>query len=178
MELRRMNRTDGALLAGRLLLSASLLPPAVAHLSNISGLAARISAEGILYAEVIATAVALTETVGPLSVVIGLAPRLSAGALLTTSLAMSLILHRFWDIEGAARQLEQTLFVAQLGTTAALLLYLVTGPGAWSWQGWRSKDGQKRKPTPKKKPSRPRTTPPRPVSPRPAATDDELADAA
>ena len=170
--------TNGALLTGRLILAAAFLPPAIAHLSNISGLAVRISVKGIPYGDVIAAAVALTETVAPLAIVIGLIPRLSASTLLIASLVTTGILHPFWELEGAARQIEQTLFIGQLGTVAALLFYLVTGPGAWSWQGWRRGNGPKRKPVAKTKQSRPRVARPRPTTSRSAPADEDLADAA
>ncbi|MFC4173683.1 DoxX family protein [Microvirga sp. GCM10011540] len=170
-----MNMTNGILLAGRLLVAASFAPPAVAHMSNISGFAARISAKSIPYGDIMAATIALTEVVGPLAIVIGLAPRLSASALVAASVIATGIMHRFWELEGAARQMEQSLFIAQLGTIAALLLYLVTGPGAWSLQGWWHGNAPKRKPPAKKRASRPRTSRPGPSRPSPA--DEELADA-
>lgn len=87
-----MIMTNGILLTARLILAATFLPSAVAHLSNISGLAAKISAMGFPYGEVIAAAVTLTEAVAPLAVVIGLVPRLSACTLLIASLVTTGIL--------------------------------------------------------------------------------------
>jgi len=173
-----MIMTNGILLTARLILAATFLPSAVAHLSNISGLAAKISAMGFLYGEVIAAAVTLTEAVAPLAVVIGLVPRLSACTLLIASLVTTGILHRFWELEGAARQIEQTQFIAQLGIIAALLFYLLTGPGAWSWHGWWSGNRSMGKPVTKKKPPRSRMARSRPTTSRSAPVDQDLADAA
>jgi uncharacterized membrane protein YphA (DoxX/SURF4 family) len=174
-----MTMTNGILLSGRVLLAAAFLPPAVARLSNISGFAVSLSAKGLPYGEVIAAAVTLAETVGPLALIVGVAPRLSACALIAATVITTGTLHRFWEVGGAARQAEQTLFIAQFGIIGALLLYLVTGPGAWSWQAWWRTDPKKPKPAAKsKKPPRPRAARPRPVPSRPSPPDEELADAA
>jgi putative oxidoreductase len=174
-----MTMTNGILLSGRVLLAAAFLPQAVARLSNISGFAVSLSAKGVPYDEVIAAAVTLVETVGPLALIVGVAPRLSACALITATVITMGTLHRFWDLAGAARQAEQTLFLAQFGIIAGLLLYLVTGPGAWSWQAWWRADPKKPKPAARnRKPSRPRAARPRPAPSRPSAADEDLADAA
>jgi uncharacterized membrane protein YphA (DoxX/SURF4 family) len=174
-----MTITNGILLSGRVLLAAGFLPPAVAQLSNISGFAVSLSAKGLPYGEVIAAAVTLAETAGPLALIVGVAPRLSACALIAATVITTGTLHRFWDLAGAARHAEQTLFIAQFGIIAALLLYLVTGPGAWSWQAWWRGEGKKPKPAAKnKKPPRARAARPRPVSSRPSPADEEMADAA
>jgi uncharacterized membrane protein YphA (DoxX/SURF4 family) len=146
-----MTMTNAILLSGRVLLAAAFLPPAVARLSNVSGFAVSLSAKGLPYGEVIAAAVTLAETVGPLALIVGIAPRLSASALIAATAITTGTLHRFWDLAGTARQAEQMLFLAQFGIIAALLLYLVTGPGAWSWQAWWRADAKKPKPAAKNK---------------------------
>jgi putative oxidoreductase len=174
-----MTMTNAILLSGRVLLAAAFLPPAVARLSNISGFAVSLSGRGLPYGEVIAAAVTLAEIVGPLALIVGIAPRLSACALIVATVISTGTLHRFWELAGTAHQAEQTLFLAQLGIIAALLLYLITGPGAWSWQAWWRADAKKPKPAARnKKPSRPRAARPRPVPSRPSPADEDLADAA
>jgi putative oxidoreductase len=173
-----MTMTNAILLSSRVLLATCFLPQAVARLSNISGFAVSLSAQGVPYGEVIAAAVTLAETVGPLALIAGFAPRLSACAMIAATVITTGTLHRFWDLAGAARQAEQTLFLAQFGIIAALLLYLVTGPGAWSWQAWWRADAKKPNPSAKKKPQRPRAARPRPVPSRPSPADEKWADAA
>jgi hypothetical protein len=48
------------------------------------------------------------------------------------------MLHAFWQFTGPAFVTERTLMLADLGLAAGYLLYAMTGPGAWSWEGWRS----------------------------------------
>jgi putative oxidoreductase len=177
---RAMTMTNGILLSGRMLLATWFLPQAFARLSNISGFAVSLSAKGVPYGEVVAAAVTLAGIVGPLALIVGIAPRLSASALIAATVITTGTLHRFWELAGAAaRQAEQTLFLAQFGIIAALLLYLVTGPGAWSWQAWWRADPKKPKPAARnRKPSRPRAARPRPAPSRPSPSHEDLADAA
>lgn len=175
--------TNGVLLAGRLLLAASLLPPAIPRALNISGFAATLTMKGVPYGDVAATLIVLSLVFGPLALVLGLAPRLTAATLIGATLVGMGTLHRFWDYGGLTRQVEQDIFLGQLGILAGLLLYALAGPGAWSWQAWwRSLGTQARPASKRKKPAgsgtpKPRAPKPRPAPARPAA-DDDLADAA
>ncbi len=171
---------NGILLLSRLLLAGCFLPGAIGRLSNISGLAAALTLKGMPYGDVVATMVVLAEVFGPLALIFGFAPRLSASVLIGALVVTTGTLHRFWDYGGLNRQAEQAVFLSHLGVLAGLLLYGLTGPGAWSWQGWWRGLNGKAKPAKgrKKQPSRPRTPKPRPAPARPVADEDELADAA
>jgi uncharacterized membrane protein YphA (DoxX/SURF4 family) len=170
--------TNGVLLAGRVLMAACFLPPAIAHLSNISGFAATLSAKGLPYANVVSALVVLAELFGPLALIGGFAPRLSGSILVAATAVTTLAQHRFWEFTGAARHAEQAIFMANLGIAAGLMFYLVSGPGALSWQSWWSGEARSRKPAARKKVSRPRSSKPRPAQAKPAPAEDEFAEAA
>jgi putative oxidoreductase len=129
-----MNGSNGALLVARILLASSVNPLAATHVSNVSGLAA--SLEVVPFAALVAAAVTVAEAVGPALLLLGVASRLTASVLMTAVLITTRALHRYWDKSGAARNLEQTIFMAQLGIAAALLLYFLNGPGRWSSRTW------------------------------------------
>jgi uncharacterized membrane protein YphA (DoxX/SURF4 family) len=170
--------TNGTLLAGRVLLAACFVPTAYAHMSNISGFAVSMRAQGLPYADALAALVVLAEAFGPLALLVGFAPRISAGALVVAIVTTTGALHRFWEFGGAARQMEQTFFISQLGLLAALLFYFTAGPGAWSWQAWWRGAAVKSKPAARKKPSRPRTPRARPAPAKSEPAEDDWADAA
>jgi len=171
--------TNGILLLGRLLLAFCFLPPAIGRLANISGFAAALAMKGIPYADIVATSIAVAEIVAPLALILGLAPRTSASALIVALAVTTGAFHRFWEYGGLNRQAEEALFLANLGILSGLLFYLITGPGAWSWQGWWRGMGS-RKPAKKKRQSRPRTAKPRPkpAPVQPQDDEDEFANAA
>ena len=164
--------TNGVLLAGRLILAASLLPEAVARATNVSGFGLQLWMKGMPYPTAVASAVVVAELIGPIALVLGLAPRLTASALITTTVITTGILHRFWDLAGVARQAEQALFLAHAGLVAGLLFYAVAGPGAWSFKALWSRGAAKPKAAAKKKPRV------RPTAARQAKAQDELAGAA
>jgi len=172
------NIRNGILLAGRVLLASCFIPSAIIRASNISGFAASLSAAGLPYTDALAALIVLVEVFGPLAVILGLAPRSSACALLGVSVVTTGVLHRFWEVPGVARHLQQAVFMSQIGIISALLLYIVTGPGAWSWHDWWKGAGEKRKPAAKKKSPRPRTTRTKPGPVRPVQNDDGWVDAA
>ena len=158
---------NGTLLLGRLLLAGCFLPSGIARLTNISGFAASLSLKGLPFPDVLAALGVLAEVFGPIALILGLAPRLTSLVLVAFTVVTTATLHRWWDFVGLARQAEQAIFLAHLGLLAGLMLYLVTGPGAWSVRGWRRAGAEPRKAAPPRK----RATPgraPRAASPGPA----------
>ncbi|TNC12004.1 DoxX family protein [Methylobacterium terricola] len=169
-------RNDGILLAGRLLLASALLPAAIGRALNPSGFALTLAATGMPAPNAVATASVVIGVFGPLLLALGVLPRLVGLGLSLHAVVAGLLLHRFWDFSGAVARVEQELFLAQLGLAAGFVLYAVTGPGGWSWQGWwhggseRGQGGERPRPAtpaaPAAKAPRKRASAPR--GPRPA----------
>ena len=107
-----MSGSNGALLAARILLASSFIPPAATHVTNVSGLAASLALKGMPSAAMVAAAVTAAEVAGPAILVLGIVPRLTASVLLGAVLITTGTLHRFWDMSGGARDLEQAMFMA------------------------------------------------------------------
>lgn len=168
-------RNDGILLAGRLLLASALLPAAIGRALNPSGFALTLAANGMPYPNAVATASVVIGLFGPLLLLLGVLPRLVGLGLAVHAVVAGLLLHRFWDFSGAGARVEQELFLAQLGLAAGFVLYAVTGPGGWSWQGWwhGGERPAERAPVRAPAPAAPAAKPPRkraaaPRGPRPA----------
>jgi putative oxidoreductase len=170
--------TNGILMLGRVLLAASFAPYASAHVSNISGLAFSMAQKGMPYSDAVAALVVLAEIFGPLALLLGAAPRFAPAVLIVATIITTGALHRFWEFNGAARQLEQAIFTSQLGVLAGLFFASVAGSGSWALPVWWRGIGAAAKPAPKKKAPRPRPAKPKAVKPREVEEDDELADAA
>lgn len=166
------------LLAGRLTMAACLLPEAVARAINVSGFGLQLWMKGMPYPTAVASGVVVAELIAPVALVLGLAPKLISAVLVTTTVITTGILHRFWELTGAARETEQALFLAHAGLVAGLLFYALAGPGAWSFQALWRRDAAKPKAS-----ARPKTaakTKPRgkPAASRPPKTHEDLAEAA
>src|SRR3954447_23931394 len=66
---------DAALLFGRLLIAALLLPSGIERLLGFSKFAASLAAKGLPYAKVLAALDVSIEVLGPIALIIGLWPR-------------------------------------------------------------------------------------------------------
>jgi uncharacterized membrane protein YphA (DoxX/SURF4 family) len=137
--------TDALLLVGRLVMAVCLFPHAFTRLSNISGFSLHLSMKGVPYSSGVATAVVVAEMFGPLALFLGLAPRVAAAVLVGATVITTAALHRFWEIEGITRHAEQAIFFGNLSLVAGLLIYSVSGPGAWSWQAFWSERAERLK---------------------------------
>lgn len=129
---------DGTLLAARLLLAAALLPTGIARALNVSGFALTLAGSGLPFPNGVATAAVVVQVFGPLALILGVLPRLTGLALAVFAALTAVMLHPFWHYVGPAAVAERTLMLADLGLAGGFLMYALTGPGAWSWQGWRA----------------------------------------
>lgn len=129
---------DATLLAARLFLAAALLPTGIARALNVSGFALTLAGAGMPFPNAVATAAVVVQVFGPLAIIVGVLPRLTGVALALFAAATALMLHAFWQFTGPAMVAERTLMLADLGLAGGYLLYAITGPGGWSWRGWRT----------------------------------------
>ena len=129
---------NGTLLAARLLMAAALLPTGAARALNVSGFALTLAAAGIPAPNIVATVAVVVQVFGPLALILGVLPRITGLALAGFVAAFAAALHPFWLYAGASAVTERSFLLADLGLAGAFLMYAMTGPGAWSWQGWRS----------------------------------------
>jgi len=98
--------------------------PAVVQVSTLTG--------GVLSPTVIAYLVAAIDLVGGLLVLIGFMTRWAAVVLFVFVGLTIFFVHHFWDMEGAARALNQAHALKNLAIMGALLMLAAMGPGRWS----------------------------------------------
>ena len=133
-----MSRSDdAALLFGRLLIAALLLPGGIEKLLGFSKFAASLSAKGFPYAKVLAGIDVGIEVLGPIALIIGLWPRWVALVLLAVTLVTTWTTYRLPVFGGAFQQLRQVQLMMSLAIIAGLAFYFASGPGAWSRTGLR-----------------------------------------
>lgn len=129
---------DGTLLAARLLLAVALLPTGIARALNVSGFALTLAGAGMPFPNAVATGAVVVQVFGPMALILGVLPRLAGFALSLFAMTTACMLHPFWQFSGPALVAERTLMLADLGLAGGYLIYALTGPGAWSWHGWRA----------------------------------------
>jgi putative oxidoreductase len=128
---------DAALLLGRLLIAALLLPSGIEKLLGFSKFASSLSAKGLPYAKVLAGIDVAVEVLGPIALIIGLWPRWTALVLIALTIVTTWITYRVPAFGGAFQQIKQLKLMMSFAVIAGLLFYAVSGPGAWSRAGLR-----------------------------------------
>lgn len=129
-----MQRTssDLALLLGRIALSALFIPGGLRKLMDLGAFTASLQKQGVPFAEVLAPIGAGVEFLGGVAVLIGFQARVAALLLIVFTIIATLIAHRFWDFQGAARQMQQTQFLKNLAVIGGFLALWVSGPGRYA----------------------------------------------
>jgi putative oxidoreductase len=127
---------DAALLLGRMLVAALLLPAGIDKLLHFSRVVASFAARGLPYPKVWAGLDVAIEVLGPVALIVGLWPRWTALVLIALTLATTWTTYRL-GLFSAFRQPQQIGVLKSLAVIAGLLFYAVSGPGAWSRTGLR-----------------------------------------
>ena len=128
---------DAALLFGRVLVAALLLPSGIEKLLAFSKFNTSLARSGIPYAEVWAVLNVAIEVLGPVALMIGLWPRWTAFTLIALTAATAWTTYRAPAFGAAFHQLKQLKIMMSFAVIAGLVFYSVSGPGAWSRTGLR-----------------------------------------
>lgn len=133
---------DTILLIERLMLAALFLPAGFNKAIGFvygdpyyQGFLKSVAGSGLPYPEVWAMVGIVIEVLMPIALILGIFPRISSLLLIVFVVAATLIAHRFWEFAEAARQAQFSNFFKNVGLTGGLLLYFVSGPGAFSLAG-------------------------------------------
>lgn len=122
-----------ALLAGRILLAALLLPSGVRKLMDLPGTTAYMTRMGVPSPDVMAVAAGAAETLLPLLLILGVVPRVTAVLTGGFVLAATLTAHRFWEFaEPGPAMMQQIQFLKNLGLIGGTTFYFVAGAGAYA----------------------------------------------
>jgi putative oxidoreductase len=134
---------DAALLGGRVLMTALFLPSGFLKLLDFPGFVASLGTKGLPMPLGWAIVAVGIEVLAPIALAVGFAPRATALILLMFLMMATATSHRFWELEGAARRLQESHFSHNLGLLGGLCFYFASGPGAWAWRGPRAARGPK-----------------------------------
>jgi putative oxidoreductase len=133
------NASDALLLLGRVLIAAVFIPSGFAKLSNLDGFIASLDGRGVPLASVLGPIGGLIEFLGGIAIVVGMNVRFASVLMILFTIAATLIAHRFWEFEGAARRTQQTQFFKNLAIVGGFIFLMVNGGGRYCidrlWQG-------------------------------------------
>lgn len=116
----------------RLLICSEFVIAANGKIFGWSGQEAYMAAHGMgLVGPLLGAALAI-EALGTLCVVTGFRARTAAAVMFVYLGIVSIRLHNFWDLTGAAAGANETHFFKNLGMMGCLLMIAVYGPGRWA----------------------------------------------
>lgn len=122
-----------ALLAGRLLLAALLLPSGVKKLLDLPGTTAYMTRMGVPAPDAMAIVAGALETGLPILLILGLMPRITAILTGGFILVATLTAHRFWELtEAGPAMMQQIQFLKNLGLIGGTMFYFVSGAGRFA----------------------------------------------
>jgi putative oxidoreductase len=129
---------DLALLLGRVAIAALYLPSGFSKLTNLDAFISQIDGRGVPFAPVLAPLGAAIEFLGGLALLVGVQVRLASVALLIFTILATLIAHRFWEYQDAARRMQQTNFFKNVAIAGGFIFLIAHGGGRWCLeQLWR-----------------------------------------
>ena len=123
---------DGLLLLGRILLGGIFVLSGYGKLMGLSAFAASLERNGVPFASVMAPIGAAVEFFGGLAIVLGIETRYAAALMVAFVIVATLISHRFWEYQDAARQMQQTQFSKNVAIIGGFVVLFVQGGGRFA----------------------------------------------
>lgn len=120
------------LLTGRALLGLYFILPAVGKIADFEGTSAYMAAHNVPMIPVLLVVTIIVQLGAGSALIVGFKGKWSAFVLAALTLAISLFMHNFWDIEGAERTHEAQNFFKNMGIVAGLLVVSALGTGRLS----------------------------------------------
>jgi putative oxidoreductase len=121
-----------ALLFGRLAIAALFVASGFTKLLDLAGFAQSLAAKGVVQPMLLAGIAAAVEFLGGLAIALGFKTRYAALLLIAFTVVASLLSHRFWELEDAARQLQYINFLKNLAIIGGFLVLYARGAGPLS----------------------------------------------
>ena len=127
-------KEDIALLFARLFIASMFLPSGLEKLFNFRKFSASLESKGLPYSEVWAVLTAAIEVLGPIALIVGAWSQWTAIALIVFTLFTTWTTYKSAMFSLPFRNPQHPHFFKNVAVMAGLLLYFVSGPGAFSWR--------------------------------------------
>jgi putative oxidoreductase len=125
-------------LVGRILLGGIFVVSGYGRLMDLAAFAASLEAKGVPFASALAPVGASVEFFGGLAIVLGVEVRSAALLMVAFVIVATLISHRFWELEDAARRAQATLLSKNVAIIGGFVLLHAAGGGRFAVERlWR-----------------------------------------
>lgn len=128
--------SDIALLISRIAMAALFIPGGLRKLMDLGAFAATLHKQNVPLADVLAPIGACVEFLGGLAVLVGIQLRVATLLMIVFTIIATLIAHRFWEFQGAARQMQQTNFFKNLAIIGGFCALWAAGAGRFAIDRW------------------------------------------
>ncbi|HEY1286774.1 MAG TPA: DoxX family protein [Burkholderiales bacterium] len=128
--------SDLALLVARIAMSALFIPGGLHKLMDLGAFDAMLHKQGVPLADLLAPVGACVEFLGGIAVLVGLQLRIATLLMILFTIIASFIAHRFWELEGPARQMQQTNFFKNLAIVGGFCALWAAGAGRYAVDRW------------------------------------------
>lgn len=126
------NTSNGAALAGRILLALIFVVSGFAKIGGFAGTAGYIASKGLPFPELLTALTIALELGGGLMLIAGYKVRWVAIAFFLWLIPTTLVFHRFWGIDPTQAQNQMNNFLKNVSIMGAMVLVFAFGPGAYS----------------------------------------------
>ncbi|HVY57598.1 MAG TPA: DoxX family protein [Xanthobacteraceae bacterium] len=123
---------DALLLLARVLLGGIFVHSGLGKLMALDGFAASLAKAGLPLSSVLAVIGACVEFGGGLAIVFGLVTRYAAILMVLFVIAATLISHRFWELQDAARRAQEINFSKNIAIIGGFVLVFASGAGRFA----------------------------------------------
>jgi putative oxidoreductase len=124
--------SDLALLVARIAMAALFIPGGLRKLMDLAAFAASLHKQSVPFADILAPIGAGVEFFGGIAVLIGFQLRVATLLMILFTIIASFIAHRFWELEGPARQMQQTNFFKNLAIIGGFIALWAAGAGGYA----------------------------------------------
>jgi putative oxidoreductase len=119
-------------LTGRILLSLIFLLSGINKIGGFAGTAGYMASKGLPMAEVLLAITIVIEIGASLMIIAGYKARLGAAALFLWMIPVTFIFHNFWAVPADQQQIQQIMFMKNLGLMGGMLYIMAFGSGPMS----------------------------------------------
>ena len=120
---------EWAPVVGRIMLALIFLTSGLSKISGFEGTAGYMASKGVPLVNIALVLTIIIEVGGAAMIILGYKARIGAAALFLWMIPVTLIMHNFWALPEAAKQIQMSMFMKNISMMGGMLLIIAFGSG-------------------------------------------------
>lgn len=116
-------------LVGRSILALIFLTSGLGKIGSFQATAGYMVSKGVPLADIALVLTIIIEVGGAAMIILGFKARIGAAALFLWMIPVNIMMHNFWSVPEAAKQIQMIMFMKNLSMMGAMLLIMAFGSG-------------------------------------------------